>query len=146
VTPPGGFNYRANVHTQGQPDWPPVQQAETALSTPSGSIGIRYRHYVETKAGETRNNIIFLDASNAPEIADAFQITFRPESLPDGIGIEQGQQRSGRIGDGGAITSRVILKIQIASNVKSGEYSFAIHLDYEGKKLGSLPCTVKVLN
>ncbi|MFH1381396.1 MAG: hypothetical protein ABIH70_00690, partial [Chloroflexota bacterium] len=70
VSAPGGFTYRARIHQQGQPDWPPVQGSETALSTPLGYIGIGYRSYIETLAGETRNNIIYLDANNAPEIAD----------------------------------------------------------------------------
>jgi hypothetical protein len=145
VSAPGGFTYRASIHQQGQPDWPPVQQSETALSTPSGSTSIRYRYYIETKAGEIRNNIVSLDARNAPEILDPLQITYRPEGLPDGITIERGQQRYGGIGGKDKKGSIVVLKIQIAPDVKSGEYSFAIYLDYEGKELGSLPITVNVL-
>ncbi|MFH1016160.1 MAG: hypothetical protein V1771_04095 [Chloroflexota bacterium] len=109
-------------------------------------MSIRYRSYIETAAGQTRNNIIGLDARNAPEIADPLQITYRPEGLPDGIAIERGQQMYGGIGGQDKKGSRVALKINIAPDVKPGEYSFAIHLDYEGKGLGSLPCTVKVLN
>jgi hypothetical protein len=145
VTPPGGWTYRANVHVQGQPDWPPVHESVTALSTLSGSISIRYRDYIETKAGEIRNNIIFLDARNAPEITDALQISYRPEGLPAGITVERDRQMYGGIGGEGRKGSRVTLKINIAPQIKPGEYPFAIQLEYEGKDFGNLPCTIKVI-
>jgi hypothetical protein len=130
---------------QGQADWPPVQESVIVLSILSGSIGIRYRDYIETKAGETRNNIIFLDARNAPEIADPLQVDYSFTGLPEGITIERDRQMYGGIGGEGKKGSRVVLKIQITSNVKPGEYSFTIHLDYQGKDFGSLPCTIKVV-
>jgi len=68
VYPPGGFTYRANVHQQGEPDWPPIQQTEVTLDALSGTVDIQYRDYIETEAGETRNNIIFLNGQNAPEL------------------------------------------------------------------------------
>ena len=145
VTPPGGWTYRANVHVQGQQDWPSFQESVTALSTLSGSIGIRYRDYIETKAGEIRNNIIFLDARNAPEITDALQISYRPEGLPAGITVERDRQMYGGIGGEGRKGSRVTLKINIAPDVKPGEYPFAIQLEYEGKDFDILPCTIKVI-
>jgi hypothetical protein len=114
------------------------------LSTPSGSIGIRYRSYIETLAGETRNNIISLDAHNAPEVTDPLQVNYRPEGLPDGITLVRGMQMYGGIGGQDKKSSRVVLAINIASQVKQGEYPFAIQLEYEGKNFGSLPVTVKV--
>jgi hypothetical protein len=144
VSAPGGFTYRATIHQQGQPDWPPVQRSETALSTPLGYIGIGYRSYIETLAGETRNNIIYLDANNAPEIADPIQVDYHPVGLPDGITLVRGMQGYGGIGGQDRKSSRVVLVIHIASQVKRGEYPFAIQLEYEGEIFGSLTVTVKV--
>ncbi len=145
VYPPGGFTYRANVHQEGQPDWPAIQQTEVALEALSGTIDIQYRDYIETEAGETRNNIVFLSGKNAPELLDSLQIYYRAVEPPDGITVEQGKQMYGGIGGKDKESSRVVLKINIASSVKPGEYPFVILLEYEGKDLGSVPCTVKVL-
>jgi len=145
VYPPGGFTYRANVHQQGERDWPAVQQTEVALEALSGTIDIQYRDYIETKAGETRNNIIFLFGQSAPELLHPLQVYYRAVDLPDGITIERDGQMYGGIGGRDRKSSRVVLLIRIASQVKPGEYPFAIHLEYEGKDFGSLPCTVKVI-
>lgn len=145
VTPPGGFTYRANVHQQGQPDWPAVQQTEVTLEALSGTIDIKYRNYIETKAGETRNNIIFLFGKNAPELLHPLQVNYRAVGLPDGIIVGRDGQMYGGIGGKDKKSSKVVLQIHIASHVKPGEYPFAIHLEYEGKDFGSLPCTIKVI-
>ena len=144
VSAPGGFTYRASIHQQGQPDWPPVQGSETALSTPLGYIGIGYRSYIETLAGETRNNVIYLDANNAPEIADPIQVDYHPVGLPDGITLVRGMQGYGGIGGQDRKSSRVVLVTQIAPTVKPGDYPFLIQLEYEGEIFGSLPVTVRV--
>jgi len=145
VTPPGGFTYRANVHQQGQRDWPPIQETEVTLETPSGTIDIRYRDYIETEAGETRNNIIYLDANNSPELLHPLQVNYRAVGLPDGIVVGRDGQMYGGIGGQDRKSSKVVLQIHIASYVESGEYPIAIHLEYEGKDFGSFLCTVKVI-
>jgi hypothetical protein len=144
VSAPGGFTYRASIHQQGQPDWPPIQRSETALSTPSGYIGIGHRSYIETLAGETRNNIIYLDANKVPEIADPIKVDYHPVGLPDGITLVRGMQGYGGIGGQDRKSSRVVLVTQIAPTVKPGDYPFLIQLEYEGEIFGSLPVTVKV--
>jgi hypothetical protein len=145
VSAPGGFTYRAGIHQQGQPDWPPVQQTEVTLDALSGTVDIQYRNYIETQAGETRNNIIFLNGGNAPELSDPLQVQYRAEGLPDGITLERDREMYGGIGGQDKRSSRVALKISIAPQVKPGEYPFAIQLEYEGKDFGSIPCTIKVL-
>ena len=145
VYPPGGFTYRANVHQEGQPEWPAIQQTEVTLEALSGTIDIQYRDYIETKAGETRNNIIFLSGKNAPELLDSIQVYYRAVEPPDGITVEQGKQMYGGIGGKDKESSRVVLLIHIAPQVKPGEYPLAIYLQYEGKDFGSIPCIIKVL-
>ena len=145
VIPPGGFTYRANVHQQGQPDWPPIQENEVTIETPSGTLDVKYRDYIETKAGETRNNIIFLNANNSPELSDPLQVNYDAAGLPDGITIQRDKEMYGGIGGQDRGSSRVVLQINIASYVKTGEYTFVIRLEYEGTDFGSLPCTIKVI-
>lgn len=145
VYPPGGFTYRAGIHQEGQPNWPPVQEKETTIKALSGTIDFRYRDYIETKAGETRNNIIFLFGQKAPDLLDPLQVKYLTVDLPDGISIQRDQQMYGGIGGQDKKSSRVVLKISVASQVKPGEYPFAIQLEYEGKDFGNLPCTIKVI-
>lgn len=145
VFPPGGFTYRANVHQQGEPDWPPVQQTEVTLDALSGTVDIQYRAYIETKAGETRNNIIFLNGGNAPGLPDPLEIQYRAEGSPDGITLTWDREMYGGIGGQDRESSRVVLSIHIEPQVTLGEYAFSIHLEHEGKDFGSLPCTIKVL-
>ncbi len=145
VYPPGGFTYRANVHQQGERDWPAVQQTEVTLEALSGTIDIQYRDYIETKAGETRNNIFFLNGRNAPELLDPLQVYYVAVDLPDGITIERDRQMYGGIGGQDKTSSRVALEISIAPEVTPGEYPFLIHLEYEGKDFGGIPLMIKVI-
>ena len=145
VYPPGGFTYRANVHQEGKPEWPAIQQTEVTLEALSGTIDIQYRDYIETKAGEIRNNIIFLFGRNAPDLLHPLQVYYRAIDLPDGITVGRDGQMYGGIGGKDRKSSKVVLQIHIASHVKPGEYPFVILLEYEVKDFGSLPCTVEVI-
>lgn len=142
---PGGFIYRASLHQQGEPDWPPVKEVDITVEALSGTIDIRYRGSIESRAGETRNNIIFLFGRNAPDLLDPLQINYDTTGLPEGITLEKDRQMYGGIGGQDKKSSRVALKIEIESKVKPGEYPFSIHLNYEGMDIGMLPCTIKVI-
>jgi len=143
VSAPGGFTYRASIHQEGQPDWPPVPVSEIALNTSLGSVSIMYRSYIETLAGEARNNIINLDAKNAPKIADPLQVNYYV-SLVGGITVSQGIKGYGGIGGQDRKSSQRVLVIHIEPWVQPGEYPFEIQVEYEGKNIGSLPVIVKV--
>lgn len=140
VTPPGGSTYRANVHQQGQPDWPPIQQTEVTLQSLFRTLSIKYRDYIETEAGETRNNIIYLKVSGFPPL-DPLKVNYEAVNVPSGINVEQHWQIYGGIGGQDKKSSRTLLKIYIAPQVAPGEYPFTIEVG----GLGSVPCTVKVL-
>jgi len=140
VTPPGGFTYRANVHQQSQPDWPPIPQTEVALKSFFRTINLKYRDYIETRAGETRNNIFFLKASGFPPM-NPLKVSYEAVDMPEGISVEKGRQLYGGIGGQNKKASNTLLKIHIASHVTPGEYPFTIRVG----GFGSVPCTVKVL-
>jgi hypothetical protein len=141
VTPPGGFTYRANVHNQGQPDWPAIQETEVSLKSFSRTFSIKYRGYIETKAGETRNNIIFLEVSGFPPL-DPLKVSYQAVNMPEGINAEQDWQTYGGIGGLNEKASKTLLKIHIAAQLAPGEYSF----DIKVANFGSIPCTVKVID
>ena len=57
--PGGGLAYRANVRQQGvENPWPPIEVTDVVLGSGSNEAHIAYRDYIETQAGETRNNVI----------------------------------------------------------------------------------------
>ena len=73
------------------------------------------------------------------------QVYYRAVDLPDGITIERDGQMYGGIGGQDKQSSRVVLLIHIAPQVKPGEYPFAIYLEYEGKDYGTIPCQIEVI-
>jgi hypothetical protein len=59
----GGPAYRANVHQQGvENPWPPINTTKVTISSSfeADTVHIRYRDYIETKAGEPRYNIVLI--------------------------------------------------------------------------------------
>jgi len=91
VFPPGGFTYSANVHQAGQLDWPQVEQTEATLWHLTRIASITYRSYLETKAGETRNDIFFLKITGFPSL-DPLKATYESANLPEGFTLEQGRK------------------------------------------------------
>ena len=145
VTPPGGDTYRAKVHQVGQPDWPPVPEVEITTDALGGTIRYLYREYIETKAGETRNNIVYLFGDDAPDLVDPLNVEHYVEDLPAGIGIILGSHWYGGAAGHNMQSSKAVFQIDIASQVATGEYTFNIILMYEGEEIVKLPCTLNVI-
>ena len=145
VTPPGGYTYRAKVHQEGQPDWPPVDEVEVSTHALGGTIRCQYREYIETGAGEIRNNIIYLYAEDAPDLTDPLDIEYFIEDLPAGIVIILGSELYGGAAGHNERSSKAVLQLDIASSVETGEYIFYIILVYQDEEVTVLPCTVKVI-
>jgi hypothetical protein len=64
--PPGGPAYRCNVHQVGVINpWPQIDSVTVFLGTGENEflIGLMHRNYIETRAGEARNNILRLSTS-----------------------------------------------------------------------------------
>ena len=143
IFPPGGFTYRANVHQAGQLDWPQVEQTEATLWHLTRIASITYRSYLETKAGETRNDIFFLKITGFPSL-DPLKATYESANLPEGFTLEQGEEMNGGIGGQDEKASRIVIKINISQTVAPGDYTFLFRVEVDGVKFGSVPCTVKV--
>jgi hypothetical protein len=84
VFTPGGYAYRANVNGSGPGELlPDIQGVNVTLGSGSDILNINYRNYIETKAGETRNNIIFMWGEGG--IFDG-SLELYSTGLPEGIG------------------------------------------------------------
>ena len=135
---PGGPVYRANLHQQGVTNpWLPIESSEVVLSDNINIINLRYREYIETRAGESRNNIL---AFRIPGGDISHSLDLYTGYIPSGIDVKE-SMRGGR--PFGIITP--VLIIEIAHDVKPGEYTFEIGLEIGSRDYGTVPCTIKVI-
>jgi len=146
VFPPGTYTYRAKVIEEGQPRWPEVQETEVSVQAYGGIIYIRYRDFIETKAGERRNNIITLFARNASKQCDLLQVDYQAIGAPDDFSIAWDGHEYGGINAQDKTSSKILLQIDIMDDMRPGEYPFTIELECEGEVFNELPCTMSVID
>ena len=140
VITPAGWMYRANVQQAGITNpWPPINVSEVALDE---NTSVYYRAYIETKSGETRNNLVnaVIPVETAISTGIVFpNVTLSTSNVPTGIAVKDG-------GGVGAQPGRTeeLLVVNVSKNVKPGEYTFDIGLVIDGNDYGQLPCTINV--
>jgi len=138
VSVPGaGGAYRANVHQEDvENPWPPVETIETVLGSSTDNVTVWYREYIETKAGERRNNII-----NVRKEGGLFEnrLSLYSMDVPDGIELECDRQ----VGLPGTLGR--VLVIEIAPDVAPGEYAFEIGIEVDGKDYGTVSRDIEVI-
>jgi len=135
VITPAGMQYRANVHEAGVTNpWPTVQTTTVDLSE---NISVEYRSYIETQAGETRHNIVFV---RVMPINQCPKVGLTTNNMTAGIDINQSS------GGGFPGNTEQVLTINILNDVEPGEYTFDIGLVIDGEDYGQLPCTINVTN
>ncbi len=84
VITPAGPAYRGNVNQQGVKNpFLPVQTTVVPL-TDAEDVRLDYRSTIETKAGQTRNNILWLYGTSI-SARQGQTVIFTPENLPSGI-------------------------------------------------------------
>jgi hypothetical protein len=148
VPAPGlGPQYRANVLAgEVLNPWPPIQSATVSMGTPPDAVEIMYRDYIETEAGQTRNNMFIIRLLDVDPADITFEpiedVTLKGFDLPPSITVTQ--QDWGWLHRAGHM-SKTPLKIEISPQVKPGEYSFSIDIEINGKDYGTVTCTIKVL-
>jgi hypothetical protein len=145
VSTRSGIYYRADVLQRDKSERSVIPQTEVTLEALSGTIGIKYRDYIETKTGETKHNIIYLNAHDSPELLDPLHVNYHSVGLPNGIVIQRDGQMYGGFGQNDSRLFQVVLMISITPDIVSAEYPITISLEYEGKEIGSLPCMIKVI-
>lgn len=139
---PGGLGYIANFHQEGEESiWPPIQVSEVVLRSNLNSVGISYRAYIETKAGQVRNNIISVSLQRSIRLpwTDINDINLKVAGLLPDMQIWQDLEWHGP-GRG-----EKLLFIEVPERVKPGEYKFEIGIEVDGKDYGRAPCTIKVV-
>jgi len=137
VFTPGGYAYRANVHQEGVANpWPDIPFENTTLGSGTDVLDLFYRGFIETRAGETRNNIIF--CSREGGISDS-QLTLYAVAVPAGVGLTD----AGGGGRPGILLT--VLMIEISPQVAPGEYTFEIGIEINGQDYGTVPCTLYII-
>jgi hypothetical protein len=150
IMPAPGFGpaYRANVHQQGvENPWPSIETTDVVLGSGSNEAHITYRDNIETKAGETRNNIIMVIIPNENNIIrllltpnkNVRSLNLYSNNVPAGISLIDAMRW------GGPNSMASVLVIEISQDVPTGQYTFEIGLEINGKDYGTVPCTIKVL-
>jgi hypothetical protein len=134
--PGGGPAYRANVHQQGvENPWPSIEITDVFLGSGSNEAHITYRSYIETKAGETRNNVIKVITPDQ----EVRSLSLYADDIPEGITLTDSMQWSGP----SAMAS--VLIIGISPDVAPGQYNFDIGLEINGRDYGTVTCTIEVV-
>ena len=137
IITPGGYCYRANFHQEGvENPWPSIESATVLLDDNDPASYLSYRDYIETVAGDTRNNIFRVTTPTW----DIQSLELYTSDMPSGIEIVESTQW------GGPRTVAPVLTITIAEGTEPGEYTFEIYAWIDGKDYGSFPCIIKVLH
>lgn len=135
VDTPGGMAYRANVQQQGVQDtWAPVATVTKEIS----GVTIRYRASIETKAGESRNNIIHV-ALPTDRTGKDNTLDFYSNGLPEGISVAVARNFSS------PSSLEAGFVFTIAPTVTHGNYSFEIGIKLNRMDLGTVPCVITVI-
>jgi hypothetical protein len=124
--------------------WPSIQSKDVTLNVPSGISQVSYRDYIETEAGQIRNNIFSAYLPDAQPIdgTKAIELSLEAINAPEGINLSQGGNV--HLSDP-ARRTKTVVKIIIASQVTQGEYKFNIDVKIDGEDYGTIPCTIKVI-
>lgn len=140
VPAPGmGPAYRANVHQAGvENPWPPIETTKVTIASSfeADTVYVRYRDYIETGVGESRNNAIFISMGNRA-VGNPNLYTV---NLPAGIEVTEGTRWHGP----GPVSA--LLVMDISPDVRPRQYDFGIGIEIDGKSYGIIPCTIEVLN
>ncbi len=133
---PFGPTYRANFHQEGvENPWLPIETIEVVLGDDVDAAHVWYRDYIETKAGETRNNIFRIITPDW----DIQSLNLYASDIPTGIEIAERERWHG------PRTIAPVLIISISQDVEIGQYNFEIKLEIDGKDYGSVPCIIKII-
>lgn len=132
VPAPGlGPTYRANIQQQGvRNPWPPIQTDEVALGD---GVFLSYRVLIETKRGETRNNIVGVKARS--ENAGSPDVNLVITGLSAGIEVKQE-----RLWVGPSAIKQLLI-VEVSRNARPGQYTIHIKVEVNGKDYGEIPAT-----
>jgi len=93
-----------------------------------------YRAYIETKAGEARNNIIRVVTPGR----DIRSLNLYASNIPNVIEVKRGMEWHG------SHSIAQVLIMEISQDVQPGQYTLEIGVEIDGKNYGKVPCIIKV--
>lgn len=139
VSAPGlGPTYRANIQQQGiRNPWPSVKTEDVILQREDVYVYVGYRDSIETKAGESRNDIVGVRVPS--ENARSPDVSLTVTNVPSGITVNQERLW------GGPHAMKQLLIIEVARDVKPGRYFIQIGLRVNGRDYGDIPLTIIVV-
>jgi len=139
VFTPGGGTYRANVFTDNVTNpWPPIPVAAQDWSKGKDTISVMYRSNIDTKAGETHNDLILVSGEDTSGNT-TYQLTLYAAAVPKGITLTNAGGAVGRPGTPGAV-----VVFALSPQIAAGEYIIDIGIELNGKDFGTVPCRVTV--
>ena len=99
---------------------------------------LNYRATIDTKAGQTRNNIFRLYGTDILTMQGVSAV-FEPVNLPSGFEANEAQTPI-------SPTTTAAMNIQISPQVKPGSYTIQVSVQIGGKDYGQVTSTVTVTN
>lgn len=140
VVSPGGYVYRGNVFQEGVVNpWPHVDVVSENFTRGSDIYRVTYRNSIETRAGETRNNLVRVARFGEGGLMDS-TLSLYVVGVYDTIALTDCGRNGGLIG-----TLGVVLSISVAQATPPGEYAFDIGIEIDGEDYGTFPCTLTVV-
>jgi len=131
------LTYRANVHEAGKENpWPPIKVTEVTLHIGPDQVNVSYRDRIETAPGITRHNLFYIRGAEGP--LDRTLLVLYSAGLP--LGLEVFGDITG--GLPGSIVA--VLSIDVPAGMTSGQYSFEIGFEIDGRDYGTVPYAIKV--
>jgi hypothetical protein len=132
ISTPDGPICRANLEQEGvENPWPPIEIWEEVHRDAT----IRYRYAPEVKAGESSNNIVYVEIPGK----DINNIKLGTAYLPSKIEVKHGEQWRGS----GTIAQ--VLIIEASPDIRPGGYPSEISLEIDGVDYGMLAHTIVVI-
>jgi hypothetical protein len=143
---PGLVDYRANCGRPEVHDPDYIKEAEVTFSGCEFTPSVTYRDYIETKAGQVRYNIFFmdvLDKSIQSWVARKTALLHYSIKLAGTVPDIQVKNVGALLKQIGPYTQDHIM-IEISPQVKPGDYTLYFVLDDNGQNCGELPCVIHV--
>ena len=117
----------------------------TTLGAEPETAQIMYRDSIETKAGQTRNNILYIYlpsvSPGSPEASMHMNVDIKTFTLPDGFTVNHDGTGFGPVP---GVRSEVVLEIEISSQVNPGSYDLEFDVNINSEDYGQLPCRIIV--
>ena len=131
------LTYRANVQEAGKENpWPPIKVTEVTLHSGPDQVNVSYRDRIETAPGITRHNLFYIRGAEGP--------LDRTLSVLYSVGLPLGLEIFGDITGGLPGSIVAVLAIDVPAGMTSGQYSFEIGFEIDGRDYGTVPCAIKV--